>query len=131
MRPVERTYDRPLIDKLGVKPGARVAVLGIDDPSFLGQLRERTGDVSTRRRKRCDAVFFQARSQRELGRLAALEGDIERDGFIWVVSPRGDRSIQDVHVIAAALEAGLVDNKVVRFSDTMTALRLVVPVARR
>jgi len=36
-----------------------------------------------------------------------------------------------VHVIAAAKEAGLVDVKVVRFSDTHTALKLVIPVARR
>jgi hypothetical protein len=48
-----------------------------------------------------------------------------------VVSPKGRPEIGDVVVIAAAKRAGLVDNKVVRFSDTHTALRLVIPRARR
>src|SRR5438067_2198432 len=35
---------RPLLDKLGVKPGARVAVVDVDDPSFIKLLRTRTKD---------------------------------------------------------------------------------------
>jgi hypothetical protein len=34
-------------------------------------------------------------------------------------------------VIAAGKAADLVDNKVCRFSDTHTALRFVIPLARR
>jgi hypothetical protein len=34
-------------------------------------------------------------------------------------------------VIAAAKAAGLVDNKVVAFSETHTSLRLVIPIDRR
>src|SRR3972149_3963886 len=29
-----RVYDKPVIDKLGVFPGARVAVMGVADPDF-------------------------------------------------------------------------------------------------
>ena len=36
-----------------------------------------------------------------------------------------------VEVMAAARAAGLVDNKVVSFSETHTSLRLVIPVAER
>jgi hypothetical protein len=39
--------------------------------------------------------------------------------------------IRDVDVMAAAREAGLVDNKVVGFSTTHTALKLVIPKANR
>ena len=53
------------------------------------------------------------------------------NGGIWAVSPKGDPSIADVVVMAAARDAGLVDNKVVRWSDTHTALKLVIPVAHR
>ena len=53
-------------------------------------------------------------------------------GGIWVVSRKGRAAtIRDVEVIAAARAAGLVDNKVVSFSDTHTSLRLVIPVADR
>ena len=40
-------------------------------------------------------------------------------------------TLRDVEVIAAAREAGLVDNKVASFSETHTSLRLVIPVHRR
>ena len=36
-----------------------------------------------------------------------------------------------VEVMAAARDAGLVDNKVVAFSETHTSIRLVIPVADR
>ena len=65
-----------------------------------------------------------------------LEGHIfspylQRDGAVWVVYPKGRPEISEVDVIRAGVEQGLVDNKVVRFSDTHTALRFVIPKARR
>jgi hypothetical protein len=37
----ERSYaHRLLLDKLGIKPGMRVAVLGVEDELFLTSLRE-------------------------------------------------------------------------------------------
>jgi hypothetical protein len=49
-----------------------------------------------------------------------------------VVSHKGRAAtLRDVEVIAAAKAAGLVDNKVVAFSPSQTALRLVIPVAAR
>lgn len=123
---------RPLMDKLGVKPESVVSVLGVKDPDFVRLLAERGADVAMgRRRKGADLVFYLAERPGDLKKLAALEGDIARDGAIWVVSPRGMPEIRDVVVIAAGLAAGLVDNKVVRFSDTHTALRFVIPKARR
>jgi hypothetical protein len=48
------------------------------------------------------------------------------------VSRKGKAAtLRDVDVIEAAKAVGLVDNKVVSFSPTHTALRLVIPVARR
>ena len=37
---------RPLIDKLGVKPGARVATMGVEDVAFIDSLKARTEDHS-------------------------------------------------------------------------------------
>ena len=128
----ERAYTTPLIDKLGVRPGARVSVLGVRDPAFRKLLHDRTDDVSERQRKHSDLIFLAADSHGELARLRALEPLIQRDGAIWVVSRKGRAAIlRDLDVINAARRAGLVDNKVVSFSETHTALRLVVPTARR
>ncbi len=128
----EVLYTTPLIDKLGVRPGAKVAVLGVREEGFQELLRARTDDVSARPRKDADLVFLAADSAAELARLRVLEPLIRRGGAIWVVSRKGKAAtVRDVDVIDAAREAGLVDNKVVAFSETHTALRLVVPRARR
>ncbi|HET7090364.1 MAG TPA: hypothetical protein VFL17_17130 [Anaerolineae bacterium] len=68
-----RVYDKSVIDKLGVKPDSRVAVLGVKDGSFLRQLRERAPDASNRLRQNLDLIFFAADSQTELGKLARLK----------------------------------------------------------
>lgn len=122
---------KPLLEKLGVKPGARVSVLGRRDPTFVEQLRRRGADVSTRPRRGSDLMFLSVERIRDLARLVSLEPSIDRAGAIWVVFPKGRKDIREVDVIAAGPAAGLVDNKVVRFSDTHTALRFVVPLARR
>ena len=60
-----------------------------------------------------------------------FDQNIKPNGGIWVVSPRGRKEIRDIHVIAAAKNAGLVDVKVCRFSETHTALKLVIPRDKR
>jgi hypothetical protein len=124
---------RPLLDKLGVKPGTRVAALGLDDQhGFLAELRERVGAVATARALRnADLVVVRVDSERDLARLAALERTIARDGAIWVVWPKGQPHIKEDMVRGAALRQGLVDIKVCAFSDVLSALKLVIPVARR
>lgn len=123
---------RPLIDKLGVKPLARVSVLGLKAEWFMALLRERTPDIATRPRLESDLIFYAADSEAALRRLERLKGSLRKDGALWVVSLKGQLArIRDVQVIAAAKAAGLVDNKVVAFSETQTSLRLVIPKALR
>ena len=126
-------YPKSVLDKLGVKPDSKVAVLGVKDDTFLKQLHDRTADVSEGRlRKDLDLLFFSADSHSELAKLGRLKGYLKRNGAIWVVSLKGKQArIKDVDVIAAAIKAGMVDTKVVSFSDTHTALKLVIPVAKR
>ena len=129
----ERTYARPLLDKLGVKPGARVAVIDVEDDAFVAEVARRTPDLTRGdARHGSDAIFFGADSVEELARLPALRLLLRPEGAIWVVSRKGkEATLRDVDVIEAAKSAGLVDNKVVSFSETHTALRLVIPRASR
>jgi hypothetical protein len=130
---MERTYTRPLLDKLRVKPGARVAILDVPDTDFRALLAERTTDVTDGwPAPETDLVFLGADSIGELLRIGPLQESLVANGAIWVVSRKGKAAtLRDVDVIQAAKAVGLVDNKVVSFSPTHTALRLVIPVARR
>jgi hypothetical protein len=124
---------RSLLDKLGVKPGMRVAVIGVDDAVFRQQLRARTTDVSEgRARPQTDLIVLGAESLEALDGLVGLRATLKASGAIWIVHRKGrDATLRDVDVFAAARRAGLVDNKVAAFSATHTAERLVIPIAQR
>jgi hypothetical protein len=123
---------RGLLDKLGVKAGMRVCVLGVQDDDFESQLEARDVTRIDGEARDLDIVFYEADAVDDLVRLAALRSAIKPAGAVWVVSPKGKAArIRDVDVMAAARDAGLVDNKVASFSDTHTALKLVIPVGQR
>jgi hypothetical protein len=130
---MERTYTTRLLDKLGIRPGMRVALIGIEDDTIRPLVRDRTSDITEGWPERdTDVVLLGADSADALAPLEELATRIRSNGAIWVVSRKGKAAtLRDVQVIDAAKAAGLVDNKVASFSETHTALRLVIPLARR
>ncbi|HYE79078.1 MAG TPA: YdeI/OmpD-associated family protein [bacterium] len=121
------------LDKLGVKDGMRVAVLGVPaEEGFLEELAVRTGDIATTRpRANSGAIFHYAAAQGDLLKLAKLRGSLVPDGMIWVLWPKGRKELREDDIRRGALAAGLVDVKVASFSDRLSALKLVIPVAQR
>ena len=139
---MERVYTAPLLDKLGIRPGMRVAIIGAledddeapdDEGPFRTRLAERTSDITDGHPKpESDVVFLAADSTAELATLADIRPRIRPAGAIWVVSHKGKpATLRDVEVMAAARDHGLIDNKVVAFSARRTSIRLVIPVALR
>jgi hypothetical protein len=130
---MERVYSTPLLDKLGVRPGMRVAIIGVHDDAIRPMISELTTDLTDGwPEPETDIVLLAADTPEELAPLVDLAGRIRQNGAIWVVSRKGKAAtIRDVQVIEAARSARLVDNKVVSFSPTHTALRLVIPRALR
>jgi hypothetical protein len=123
---------RGRIQKLGVKAGQKVVVLGIDQESFLEELRA-IGPVlmSTGRSKDFDVVFFGASATKDLAELPKLIAKLASHGALWIVRPKGVTTITESDVRAHAKGAGLVDVKVVKFSETHTAEKYVIPVSKR
>jgi hypothetical protein len=139
---MERTYTTPLLDKLGVRPGMRVAIVGTledgdeepeDGRPFAERLTDRTSDITIGMPgAETDLVFLAADSVAELELLGRLRPSLRPTGAVWVVSRKGRAAtLRDVEVMAAGRANDLVDNKVVAFSARRTALRLVIPVALR
>jgi hypothetical protein len=133
LRAPERDYShRLLVDKLGIKAGQQISVLGVESAEFLLELATRVPQYSRGRlAKGADLIFFSAEATKDLTRLGPLAKAIQPDGAIWVVYPKGQKHIREIDVITAAKSVGLVDNKVCSFSPTHTALRLCIPVAKR
>jgi hypothetical protein len=132
-REPERDYShRSLIDKLGVKPGQRIGVLGVEDPLFLSELAKRVPEFAREKPPTgADMILLGAENRKALARVTALASTIQKAGAIWIVYPKGQTHIREADVMAAGKSAGLTDNKVCRFSETHTALRFVIPVTRR
>jgi hypothetical protein len=122
------------LDKLGIKPGMTVAILGVDDDALEREIGERGATIAgttARSAKNADAIFYGARHRDALGELESLAKLVRPEGAIWVVRPKGRPEITESETMAAGKRAGLVDVKVVSFSDTHTAEKFVIPVAKR
>jgi hypothetical protein len=117
-------YPRSRMEKLGVKEGMRVSVLGVKDEELRRHGSGRLG-------KNNDLIFLGAESEKELARLPILIDSLQPAGAIWVVFPKGRKDFKDSHVRDAGRAAGLVDTKVVAFSETHSALKWMIPVAKR
>jgi hypothetical protein len=126
--PRDKVSTRPLLDKLGVKHDSRVALIGDFPDWFTVPLLQRVSSLTERApQEQVDLIFVIADSAEELAVLPDLRRRIVSNGAIWVVARKGKAAtLRDVDVIEAALSAGLVDNKVVSFSETQTSLRLVI-----
>jgi hypothetical protein len=122
----------PLPRKLGIKAGARVALL--DAPAgfdvVLGELPEDVR-LSTRLRGPLDVVvaFFLERRALER-RIAALRAALDPAGGLWIAWPKRSSGVptdltEDV-VREIALANVLVDNKVAALDETWSGLRLVI-----
>jgi hypothetical protein len=125
-------YPRPLMHKLGIKPGDRVAFVELDDPELARQIEDRGGAIDRGvRGVAYPVIIARFEDTGELPALSALRDRIRRDGMIWAVWPKGSPVIRENDIRYAALEAGLVDVKVVSFSKRLSGLKLVIPKAQR
>lgn len=123
----------PLAKKLGIKPGSRVALVGMPR-GFEGTLAGLAADASVargvRRAGSIDVIVWQPGDAAALR--AGFNGLADRltaAGGLWVVWPKKASGIatdlSDGVVRAAGLDGGLVDNKVCAVSETLSGLRFV------
>jgi hypothetical protein len=124
----------PLVQKLGVRPGDRLALLEAP-PDFELDLPD---DVTVARRLagHCDVVLLFTTRRRELERRIDRIGvAIAPAGMAWIAWPkRAAKVATDMteHVVRdVALPRGLVDTKVVAIDDTWSGLKLVWRKERR
>ena len=123
---------RSRIEKLGVKSGTQVLVLGVEgDCQFMDELRAQGASVRTGGNKAMDMIFALFRHRNDLRRLPSLVTRLKPNGVLWTLRPKGSPDLKESEMMRAGQDAGLVDVKVVAFSDVLTAEKFVIPVAKR
>jgi len=120
---------KTLFDKLGVKHGQRVAVVGSLPPEFVAKLRGQHPEPPSG--APLDVIFLALGSVGDLDLIDSLQHGLAPDGALWIVRPKGSKELPESAVRAAARGVGLVDIKTARFSDTHTADKYVIPLDRR
>jgi hypothetical protein len=125
----------PLAKKLGIKPGHDVVLLNAPEDFTL----EAEGAKLTRampKGTKPNVILSFVRSLSELKKsLSGTAKKLDPDGGLWVAWPKKASKVKtDVTedlVREAALEIGLVDNKVCAIDETWSGLRLVYRVEDR
>ena len=125
-------HPKTRIEKTGVKPGAKVSLFGRFDAEFLDELKS-LADSMTKDKVAADSdtIFLAADSLKELSSVAKIAKSLKGATALWIVYPKGQKSITENDVIAAGRKTGLKDVKVVGYSSTHTALKFVIPVDKR
>lgn len=125
-------HPKTRIEKIGLKPGAIVSLLGSFAADFLAELKSLDAAVTKDKvAADFDAVFFAADSLKELSQVAKVAKFVKSAAALWIVYPKGQKGITEDDAIAAGRKTGLKDVKVVAFSPTHTALKFVVPLDKR
>lgn len=126
------TNPKSLMDKLGVKPGLEVAIVGRFETSFRTEVMDALGvKPGVKPIPGRDLVFFLLTHENDPAQLKELKTAIEPDGAIWAVYPRGRKDLSEDTIRSAARGMGLVDVKIVRISDTHGSIKLMIPKAQR
>lgn len=115
---------KSVLDKLGIKPGHRVAMCGSPPDPVLAAELSRAG-IRGAAGGDPDMVLLVADKIADLNVVASIEPGLGDKSSLWIIYPKGRRDITQDHVFAAGHGAGLVDNKVCAVSPTHTALKFV------
>jgi hypothetical protein len=119
-----------LLDKLGIAATTKLALLGTFDDAFQSELASR-GTNPGADAGSADVLLLLAETPKALAKLAGLRKKVRSEAAVWVVFRKGKSEPGEADVLAAGRAAGFKDVKVARFSETHTALKMVVPKADR
>jgi hypothetical protein len=98
----------------------------VEDDSFFAELRARAAVTTGAPPPDQDLVFYGVETANDMPRLSDLRTAIKPTGGIWVVFRKGRKDFNENDVLRLGLKSGLVDVKVVRFSDTHSATKFVI-----
>jgi hypothetical protein len=120
-------------EKLGLKPGMNVSLIGDFDSDFAKELRAISQNIHNGKiNPASELIFLSVGSTKSLATgIDKAARTIRGATALWIVYPKGKKEITENDVLSAGRKAGLKDIKVVGFAATHTALKFVVPLEGR
>jgi hypothetical protein len=137
------------VDKLGIRAGTVVHVVNVDDPALDDELSATLAVKKKALSPEVDVVLLGARTASDLSPLSKVVAGTKETVALWVLwtkqaalaaaanapkkgarggkaPPKPAEALKEDDIRRIAGEAGLVDVKVVSFSDELSALKLMV-----
>lgn len=125
-------HPKTRIEKLGVKAGTRVTVIGEAETEFAKELQKSKAEVANGDAEaNAELVFWFVDDRNALNRTGQAAKKLKGAAGLWIVYPKGQKEITENDVLGAGRKAGLKDVKVVGFSPAQTALKFVIPAGKR
>ncbi len=125
-------HPKTRVQKLGVKEGTKVRLLGEFTSDFVNELKAARAEIiQAGGSANADHNFFAAAGETSQAAIAKYAKKLKGAEALWVVYEKAKRDLTENDVIAAGRKAQLKDVKVVGFSSTHSALKFVLPLEKR
>lgn len=130
----ERDYShRSTVQKLGVREGERIEVVGDVGPGLRDGVKEAIGRGLVRAGELDGAIVLVDSVEEAKEALVRYRTRLKDSGYLWLITrKRGDdRYVNQLHVVPIAKRIGMIDNKTCSIDDERSGIRFVVPRALR
>ncbi len=120
---------RTTVQKLGIKPDERVEIAGDVGAGLRGDVKEVTGRGLVRSGELDGAIVLVESEEEAKEAFVRYRPRLRDTGYLWMITrKRGhDGYVNQMHLVPAAKERGLIDNKTCSIDDERSGIRFVVP----
>jgi len=124
---------RSAVQKLGVRPDQRLEVVGDVGPGMRRDVKEMTGRGLVRSGELDGAIVLVESLEGAVDVFDRYRPRLRDTGYIWLITrKRGHEAyINQMSLVPAAKQRGLIDNKTCSIDDERSGIRFVIPRALR
>lgn len=124
---------RSTVQKLGVREGERIEVIGDVGPGLRDGVKDAIGRGLVRAGELDGAVVLVESLDEAKEALVRYRTRLKESGYLWLITrKRGhDRYVNQMQVVPVAKRLGMIDNKTCSIDDERSGIRFVVPRALR
>jgi hypothetical protein len=130
----ERDYShRSTVQKLGVKEGERIEVVGDVGHGIRDGVKEAIGRGLVRAGELDGAIVLVESIEEAKETVVRYRARLKDSGYLWLVTrKRGhERYLNQMQIVPFAKRIGMIDNKTCSIDDERSGIRFVVPRALR
>src|SRR6266480_4871343 len=132
--PTDTDYShRTAVQKLGVRPGDRIEVVGDVGPGLRRDVKDVSGRGLVRSGELDGAIVLVESIEEGEGVLEGYRPRLRDTGYLWLITRKRahEAYVNQMRLVPGAKRRGLIDNKTCSIDEELSGIRFVVPRALR